>query len=135
MAHFAHVDPNTGIVDCVLVVEQAYIDAKGGCALPTGEFKPKEEWVQTSYNTLKGVHKDGGTPLRKNFAGIGFKHDKVRDAFIPPQPFLSWVLDEATCTWKAPKQKPADESPDKPYRWDEAKGDFVESLPTKVTTK
>ena len=74
------------------------------------------QWVQTSYNTYGGKHKNGGVPLRKNYAGIGFTYDKVRDAFIPPQPFSSWILNEETCLWDAPIPMPQD---DKQYAWDE----------------
>jgi hypothetical protein len=63
------------------------------------------------------VHKNGGTPLRKNYAGIGFTYDRTRDAFIPPQPFASWVLDEQTCLWGAPVAMPTDGNN---YMWDEA---------------
>ena len=63
-------------------------------------------WKQTSYNTIGGVHNNGGTPLRKNHAGIGYTYDEDRDAFIPPKPFNSWVLNETTCLWEAPVAKP-----------------------------
>lgn len=64
------------------------------------------EWIQTSYNTKGGEHLLGGTPLRKNFAGIGYTYDKTRDAFIPPQPYASWTLNETTCLWDPPIVKP-----------------------------
>jgi hypothetical protein len=63
-------------------------------------------WKQTSYNTRDGVHTNNGTPLRKNHAGIGYTYDQNRDAFISPKPFNSWILDEITCSWKAPILKP-----------------------------
>jgi hypothetical protein len=74
-------------------------------------------WVKTSYNTLGGVHRTDGTPLRKNFAGIGFTYDETRDAFIPPKNFESWTLNEETCTWKAPTPYPTDGNP---YSWNES---------------
>jgi len=74
-------------------------------------------WIQTSYNTHGGVHKNGGTPLRKNYAGVGYSYDATKDAFIPPQPYASWVLDDATCLWNAPIAMPTD---GKVYGWDEA---------------
>ena len=77
MAHFAKVVD--GIVKQVIVAEQDVIDS----------FSDSNLWIQTSYNTLKGEHLLGGTPLRKNFAGVGFTYDSKRDAFIPPSPFLS----------------------------------------------
>jgi hypothetical protein len=91
MSHFARVE--NGTVVQVIVIEQDVLD--------TGLFGDPASWVQTSYNTYGGQHPEG-TPLRKNFAGIGYTYDPVRDAFIPPQPDLSWVLDENTCLWTQP---------------------------------
>ena len=79
-------------------------------------------YKQTSYNTHGGVHSLGGTPFRKNYAGIGYTYDAQRDAFIPPKPYASWVLDESTCLWNAPVAYPTDvgtpEAP-KRYTWNE----------------
>lgn len=96
MTHFARVQD--GIVTEVIVIEQEMID--------TGLWGPPEEWIQTSYNTRGGVHRSGGTPLRKNYAGVGYIYDSELDAFIPPKLFASWVLDEDTCQWKAPIEYP-----------------------------
>jgi hypothetical protein len=74
------------------------------------------EWIQTSYNTQGGVHLQGGIPLRKNYAGFGYTYDRIRDAFIPPQPYPSWTLNEDTCLWDSPIPYPTDE---KMYAWDE----------------
>ena len=113
MAHFAKVVD--GKVSQVIVAEpeffQTFVDSSPG------------EWIQTSYNTHGGVHKLGGTPLRKNYAGVGFTYDRTKDAFIPPQPFASWVLDEQTCLWNAPVAMPTD---GKVYNWDEATKAWVE---------
>ena len=113
MGHFAKVQ--NGVVTQVIVAEpeffETFVDSSPG------------EWVQTSYNTHGGVHSNGGTPLRKNYAGIGFTYDKERDAFIPPKPFPSWVLNEDTCLWDAPIPYPQD---GKHYRWDEAALNWVE---------
>lgn len=73
-------------------------------------------WKQTSYNTHGGVHANGGTSLRKNYAAIDYTYDQIRDAFIPPKPFNSWILNENTCLWNAPVAMPQD---DKKYYWDE----------------
>jgi hypothetical protein len=81
------------------------------------------EWIQTSYHTHGGEHQLGGTPLRKNFAGIGFTYDVNRDAFIPPKQFESWVLNEGTCLWEAPVPYPQD---DKNYYWDESSLSWIE---------
>lgn len=112
MAHFAKV--LDGIVTEVLVIEQDVID--------TGLFGDPALWVQTSYNTQGGQHPEG-RPLRKNFAGIGYTYDAERDAFIPPQPFPSWVLNEDTCLWSSPVPYPAGETP---YVWDEDTLSWVE---------
>jgi hypothetical protein len=115
MAHFAQLDENN-IVTRVLVIEQDVID--------TGLFGEPSSFVQTSYNTHGGVHTLGGTPLRKNYAGIGYTYDLGRDAFIPPKPYNSWVLDEDTCLWNSPTPMPTDE--DKRYSWDEDTTSWVE---------
>ncbi len=83
-------------------------------------------WVQTSYNTRGGIHLLGGTPFRKNYAGIGYTYDEQRDAFIPPQPYPSWVLNEDSCLWESPTPYPDD---GQPYRWDE---DTVIWMPVEV---
>jgi hypothetical protein len=82
----------------------------------------KTSWVQTSYNTQGGQHPEG-RPLRKNYAGIGYTYDRVLDAFIPPKPFASWVLNENTCLWGAPIARPTD---GKIYNWDENTQQWVE---------
>lgn len=120
MAHFAEINSDN-IVTRVLV---------------TSNDKPNEgydwlierfggTWIQTSYNTFAGEHLTGGTPLRKNFAGVGYTYDSDRDAFIPPQPFTSWVLDEQTCQWEAPTPMPTD---GKLYYWDEETTSWVEDV-------
>lgn len=113
MAHFAKVVD--GKVTQVIVAEpeffETFVDSSPG------------EWIQTSYNTFGGEHKLGGTPLRKNYAGIGFTYDRVKDAFIPPKPFVSWVLNEDTCLWEAPVAYPED---GKLYTWDETTTNWVE---------
>ena len=69
-------------------------------------YNDRATWKQTSYNTKGGVHLLGGTPLRKNYAGIGYKYDQTRDAFIPPKNYNSWVLNETTCLWDPPVARP-----------------------------
>ena len=105
MSHFAKV--LDGKVVNVIVAEQEFFDTFVDSGPGT--------WLQTSYNTLGGKHPEG-RPLRKNFAGIGYTYDSVRDAFIPPQPYASWLLDEETCLWQSPVAMPTDE---KLYVWDE----------------
>ena len=113
MAHFAKL--LDGVVQQVIVAEpeffNTFVDTSPGT------------WLQTSYNTRGGVHTLGGTPLRKNFAGIGYTYDAQRDAFIPPKPYASWILNEDTCNWDAPVARPND---DKIYRWNESTTSWVE---------
>ena len=113
MAHFAKV--KDGIVTKVIVAEpdffDSFVDESAG------------EWVQTSYNTKGGTHTQGGTPMRKNYAGVGFTYDAQRDAFIPPQPFTSWTLNEDTCLWDAPVAYPNDSNL---YKWNDDTQAWVE---------
>ena len=98
MSHFAKVENN--IVTQVIVAEQDVIDSG---LFGTG-------WVQTSYNTHGGQHPEG-RPLRKNFAGVGYTYDQIRDAFISPQPEgEGWILDEETCLWRNPELEAAQET-------------------------
>ena len=106
MAHFAKV--NNGIVEQVIVAEPEFFD--------TFVDSSPGQWIQTSYNTHGGVHLLGGTPLRKNYAGIGFTYDATKDAFIPPKPYASWTLNEDSCLWEAPVAYPDD---GEDYVWDE----------------
>lgn len=121
MAHFAKV--NNGIVEQVIVAEPEFFD--------TFVDSSPGQWIQTSYNTRGGVHynPETGEPsadqtkaLRKNYAGLGYSYDATRDAFIPPKPFASWLLDEQTCLWNAPVAYPDDGGR---YTWDEATTSWV----------
>ena len=118
MSHFAQIDENN-IVTQVLVIEQDVID--------TGLFGDPASWIQTSYNTRAGVHTLGGTPLRKNYAGIGYTYEASRDAFIPPKPYASWNLNEDTCLWEAPTPMPVEEG--KIFVWNEDTTSWVEFTP------
>ena len=108
MAHFAKVV--SGIVTKVIVAEQEFF-------LTFMDDSPGE-WIQTSYNTRGGVHVEGGTPLRKNYAGVGMIYDSVRDAFYAPQPYPSWILNEDSCLWEPPVAYP-DADSDEAYEWNE----------------
>ena len=118
MAHFAELID--GIVARVIVVSNADTASNGvedgaiGAAFCHNLLGGV--WMQTSYNTSGGVHSGGGIPCRFNYAGIGYTYDTVRDAFIAPQPFASWVLDEAVCRWEAPVPMPSEGM----WMWDEA---------------
>jgi|TARA_R110000803_G_scaffold76399_1_gene140997 hypothetical protein len=107
MSHFAKI--NAGIVEQVIVAEAEFFD--------TFVDTSPGQWIQTSYNTHGGVHSDGGTPLRMNYAGVGYSYDVSKDAFIPPKPYASWTLVESTCLWEAPTAYPTD---GEAYSWDES---------------
>ena len=113
MAHFAKV--NNGIVEQVIVAEpeffNTFVDSSPGA------------WLQTSYNTFGNQHTQGGTPLRGNYAGIGYTYDQVNDVFYAPQPYPSWTLNQTTWLWQAPTPYPTD---DKRYRWNEATTSWLE---------
>ena len=116
MSHFAKIE--NGTVTQVIVIEQDVVN--------TGLFGDPASWVQTSYNTYGGQHRNGGTPMRKNYAGIGYTYDSVRDAFYAPQPFPSWLLDEDTCIWAAPVAIP-EPVEGKYYTWDEETLSWIEN--------
>ena len=112
MSHYAKVVD--GKVTQVIVAEAdfftTFVDSSPG------------EWIQTSYNTIGNSHPEG-RPLRGNYAGVGYTYDRANDVFYAPQPFPSWILDEATWTWQAPVDYPTD---GKAYRWDEDTTNWVE---------
>jgi hypothetical protein len=126
MSHFAKLDENN-VVTFVTVGRQEDDGLEAELTARTGDV-----YKQTSYNTRGGVHYTNGVPsedqrkaLRFNYAGIGFTYDEGQDAFIPPKPFESWVLDEDTCLWVAPVPYPED---GETYTWDESEGDWVEVI-------
>ena len=116
MAHFAKLDENNVVV-FVTVGRDEDNGKEAELSARTGDV-----YKQTSYNTHGGDHSNGGTPFRKNYAGLGYTYDAGRDAFIPPKPYASWVLNESTCLWNAPVAYPTDvgtqEAP-KMYTWNE----------------
>jgi hypothetical protein len=111
MAHFAELDQNNLVLRVLVTDNNAPNEGLNWLMKNFGGT-----WVKTSYNTSGGQHASGGTPLRKNFAGVGYTYDTSRDAFIPPKPFDSWVLNEETCLWEAPVPYPTDGAG---YYWDE----------------
>lgn len=116
MAHYALLDENNIVTN--VIVGRDEDEVVGGVSDWETHYSEVTglRVLRTSYNTHGGVHTLGGTPLRMNYAGIGFTYDEARDAFIPPQPYPSWVLDEATCLWQPPLPYPEDGGN---YRWDE----------------
>lgn len=121
MAHYAFLNANNVVVRVIAGPDEstgdweAYFSAKAGMPCK-----------RTSYNTRAGKHSGGGTPFRKNYAGPGYTYDAQRDAFIPPQTFPSWTLDEQSCTWQPPSPRPA--APPETF-WDESKKAWVEGTP------
>lgn len=120
MAHYAKLDSFNTVINVIVIAdedtqvngvenEQKGIDFCNSLQPGT--------WLKTSYNTVGGVHILGGTPFRKNFASVGYKYDPNRDAFIPPQPYLSWKLNEFTCLWEAPVDHDRDGGT---WSWDES---------------
>jgi hypothetical protein len=121
MASFAKIGLNNKVIEVLSVVNEILHDSNGVEQEVIGiDFLTKltgyPVWKQTSYNTHGGVHNNGGTPLRKNHAGIGYTYDEDRDAFIAPKPFNSWILNEDTCLWNSPVAYPTD---GEKYIWNE----------------
>jgi hypothetical protein len=121
MASFAKIGLNSKVIEVVSVVNDVLKDSSGIEREELGiqflnELYGWPIWKQTSYNTVGGVHNNGGTPFRKNHAGIGYTYDEDRDAFIPKKPYNSWILNENTCQWEAPISRPID---DQRYIWNE----------------
>jgi hypothetical protein len=122
MASFAKIGLNSKVIEVLSVNNEVLKDSNGVQQEINGiDFLTKLTgwaiWKQTSYNTKAGVHTEGGTPFRKNHAGIGYTYDETRDAFIPPKPYNSWILNEDTCLWNAPVTMPQDNNI---YNWNES---------------
>jgi hypothetical protein len=122
MAHFAEIDSNNIVIRVLVVGDD---QENRGQEFLSNDLALGGNWIQTSYNTRGGKHVLGGTPFRKNYAGIGYTYDSTRDAFIPPRPALypSWILDENSCLWTPPLPYPND---GKRYKWDEPTVSWVE---------
>jgi hypothetical protein len=130
MAHYAFLD-NNNIVTEVIVGKEEGSDGVDW-EQHYGNFRG-QRCKRTSYNTLGGVHSNGGTPFRKNYASIGYTYDRIRDAFIPPKPYASWTLNEETCLWNPPTALPEDAGtgePEKTYAWDEITLSWVDVTPS-----
>ena len=125
MAHFAKLDENNIVTQVIVVSNEIATSEDAGVTFINNLYKTSDTWKQTSYNTVKNTHSLGGTPFRKNYACIGYTYDASKDAFIPPKPFNSWVLDETTCWWEAPVAYPSD---GKEYDWDEDNRQWVEGV-------
>ena len=117
MAHFAKLDLDSKVVTVEVVSNDIATTEQKGVDFLNTLYGTSDVWKQTSFNTHANKHELGGTPFRKNFAAIGYTYDSGRDAFIPPQPYPSWTLNDTTCIWDSPIPYPDD---DKSYKWDEA---------------
>jgi hypothetical protein len=113
MAHYAFLDENNVVTEVIVGKDENEDNVDWEAHYGAFRGQPCK---RTSYNTRGGAHILGGTPLRKNYAGIGYTYDAGRDAFIPPKPYASWLLNENTCFWQAPLPYPNDKNF---YSWDE----------------
>jgi hypothetical protein len=136
MAYFAEIDVLKRVTRVIAVYDEDTQDDNGNEVEEVGaafcnKLMGGGTWLQTSYNTYMGIHKLGGTPFRVNYAGPGFTYDATKDAFIPPQPYPSWVLDEDICQWEAPIERPEDVYNEAgelttQHQWNEDTGDWDE---------
>ena len=106
MAHYAFINNQNIVIEVITGKDEN--DTALDWEKHYAEFRPGMSCRRTRYNTVGNEHKTGGMPYRKNYAGIGYTWDENRDAFIPPKPFASWILNETTCLWEAPNQYPSD---------------------------
>ena len=116
MAHYAFLNMQNIVTEVIVGKDET--DGPTNWEIHYGNFR-EQVCKRTSYNTSGGVHKNGGVPFRKNYAGIGYSYDETRDAFIPPKPFDSWILNETSCLWEAPVAYPED---GQRYTWNEELG-------------
>jgi hypothetical protein len=122
MAYFAKLGTGNIIETIISINNSVITDANGieqeqlGIDFINKLYNTNDIWKQTSYNTNGGIHNNGGTPFRKNYAGIGYTYDETRNAFISPKPYNSWILNESTCRWEAPIAYPND---GQLYTWNE----------------
>ena len=116
MAHFAKLGTGNIVTAVHVVSNDVATTEQAGVDFLNNLYKTRDVWKQTSYNTKGGVHLLGGTPFRKNYAGVGYTYNQTKDAFIPPKPFDSWTLNEETCLWDPPVVKPDD---GQIYNWNE----------------
>ena len=116
MAHFAKLGVGNKIIKVAVVNNDIATTEQAGVDFLNNLYGSRDVWKQTSYNTKAGVHLNGGTPFRKNYAGVGYTYDQTRDAFIAPKPYNSWILNETTCQWEAPIALPDTENR---YNWNE----------------
>ena len=119
MAHYAFLNMNNIVTEVIVGKDETDGNLNWELYYQSLRFQVCK---RTSYNTRKGIHVLGGTPFRKNFAGIGYTYDENRDAFIPPKPYANWILDDDTCAWNAPVAYPTDGND---YIWDEDSNNWI----------
>lgn len=129
MAHFARLDELNTVINVIVVADDDIMvdgveNEQKGIDFCNSLIPGK--WIKTSYNTVRGIHTKGGTPFRKNYASVNYKYDPNRDAFIPPQPHMSWILNETTCQWEAPVQHTKD---GETWSWDETTLSWIKVTP------
>ena len=122
MAHFAKLGVGNIVERVAVVSNDVATTEQAGVDFLNNLYNTRDVWKQTSYNTKAGVHKSGGTPFRKNYASKGYFYDQEKDAFIPPQPYPSWTLNESTCRWDSPVAYPNDGNK---YDWNENTQNWV----------
>lgn len=123
MAHYAFLDENNIVTEVIVGMDENELIEGKNPEIWYGEFRG-QKCLRTSYNTRGGQHIDDGIPFRKNYAGIGFSYNNELDAFIPPKPYASWILNTETCLWNAPIPYPADND-NALFAWDEEKLDWI----------
>ena len=116
MAHFSKLGKGNIVEKVIVISDNDAPNEQAGVDFINNLYGTKDIWKQTSFNTYAGEHKLGGTPFRKNFGTKGYRYDHVRDAFVPPQLYNSWTLNETTCQWEAPVSYPTD---GQEYVWNE----------------
>ena len=116
MAHYSFLNMQNIVTEVIVGKDET--DGPTNWEIHYGNIR-EQVCKRTSYNTTGGVHANGGTPFRKNYAGIGYTYDETRDAFIPPKPYDSWTLNETSCLWEAPVAYPDD---GETYTWNEEMG-------------
>ena len=117
MAHFAKINDSNIVTQVIVVSNDVATSESAGVTFINTLYGTSDTWKQTSYNTQENEHSLGGTPFRKNYAGIGYTYDASNDAFIAPQPYNSWILNASTYIWEAPVARPDD---GKFYTWNES---------------
>tara|TARA_R110000782_G_scaffold168123_2_gene260246 strand:- start:3138 stop:3539 length:402 start_codon:yes stop_codon:yes gene_type:complete len=124
MAHFAKIGSGNIVERVEVVSNDIATTEQAGVDFLNNIYKTNDLWKQTSYNTIGGVHRLGGTPFRKNYAGQGYVYDETKDAFIAPKPYNSWILNETSCRWESPTERPELSEEQKNnrfyYKWNES---------------